>query len=104
MLSWAQLGEIASRGVEIGAHSHSHPDLDTLPQQKAWQEIADCKRHLETELGAVVVSFAYPHGYSSPRVRRLVREAGYQSATPRRWPSVQPGVLAQPAKELGPGV
>jgi peptidoglycan/xylan/chitin deacetylase (PgdA/CDA1 family) len=80
MLSWSQLAEIASGGVEIGAHSHSHPHLDTLSRQKAWREIADCKRLLEAELGTTVLSFAYPHGYSSPGVRRLVLEAGYQSA------------------------
>jgi peptidoglycan/xylan/chitin deacetylase (PgdA/CDA1 family) len=80
MLSWSQLAELAYQGVEIGGHSHGHPQLDTLPLQKAWDEITKCKELLETELGAVISSFAYPHGYSSPRVRRLVREAGYESA------------------------
>jgi peptidoglycan/xylan/chitin deacetylase (PgdA/CDA1 family) len=80
MLSWAQLREVASRGVEIGAHTHSHPQLDTLSRQDAWREITKCKSLLETELGAPVISFAYPHGYSSHGVRQLVRVAGYQSA------------------------
>jgi peptidoglycan/xylan/chitin deacetylase (PgdA/CDA1 family) len=80
MLSWSQLTEIARNDVEIGAHSHSHPELDTLSRQKAWKEITVCKQLLEEELAAPVLSFAYPHGYSSPSVRRLVHEAGYQSA------------------------
>jgi hypothetical protein len=35
---------------------------------------------LEGLLQAPVRSFAYPHGYSSEPVRRLVREAGFESA------------------------
>ena len=30
MLSWAQVRELAAAGIEIGAHSHSHPELDQL--------------------------------------------------------------------------
>jgi peptidoglycan/xylan/chitin deacetylase (PgdA/CDA1 family) len=80
MLSWSQLGGIAARGVEIGAHSHSHPELDTLPERECRREIAVSKELLETELGMPVKSLAYPHGYSSARVRELVRDTGYTSA------------------------
>jgi peptidoglycan/xylan/chitin deacetylase (PgdA/CDA1 family) len=80
MLSWSQLGGIAARGVEIGAHSHGHPELDTLPERECRREIAVSKELLETELGAPVKSLAYPHGYSSARVRELVRDVGYASA------------------------
>jgi peptidoglycan/xylan/chitin deacetylase (PgdA/CDA1 family) len=80
MLAWSQLGELHEQGVEIGAHSHTHPHLDTLSRRGAWDEINRCKSLLEEELGAPVASFAYPHGYSSRIVRRLVSEAGYRSA------------------------
>jgi peptidoglycan/xylan/chitin deacetylase (PgdA/CDA1 family) len=80
MLHWSQLAELAAQGVEIGAHSHSHPHLDTLSRRRAWDEVVRCKGLLEDELQAAIHSFAYPNGYSSPAVRRLVREAGYGSA------------------------
>src|SRR5215204_1556942 len=80
MLFWSQLTELAALGVEIGGHSHSHPHLDALPRQKAWNEIVHCRDLLESELGTPVLSFAYPHGYSSSSVRRLVHEAGFHSA------------------------
>jgi hypothetical protein len=35
---------------------------------------------LEDYLGQEVSSFAYPHGYHSTAIKRLVREAGYTSA------------------------
>jgi peptidoglycan/xylan/chitin deacetylase (PgdA/CDA1 family) len=80
MLDWSELAELRAAGIEIGGHSHTHPQLDTLASRAARQEIAGCKALLERSLGEPVRSFAYPHGYSSGRVRRLVQEAGYESA------------------------
>lgn len=80
MLTWDQLLEINKCGIEIGAHSHSHPQLDILPLSLARDEIVRCKRLLEDKLSQEVWSFAYPHGYHSAAIQRLVREAGYTSA------------------------
>jgi peptidoglycan/xylan/chitin deacetylase (PgdA/CDA1 family) len=80
MLSWRELAEVARQGVEVGGHTHSHPMLDTLPHPTARDEITRCKALIEQHTGAAVASFAYPHGYSSPWVRRAVAEAGYTSA------------------------
>jgi peptidoglycan/xylan/chitin deacetylase (PgdA/CDA1 family) len=80
MLDWAQLAEVRDAGIEIGGHSHSHPQLDALPGTQAAGEISRCKEILEGQVGVPVTSFAYPHGYSSPNVRRLVAESGYRSA------------------------
>ncbi|MCQ4083277.1 polysaccharide deacetylase family protein [Streptomyces sp. RB6PN25] len=77
MLDWAQVGELAAAGLEIGAHSHSHPQLDQLPDEHLWFEVVRCKEILHEELGTAPGSFAYPYGYSSRRVRRFVRAAGY---------------------------
>jgi len=80
MLQWAELSELASAGVEIGGHSHSHFQLDTLGRSRAHDEITRCKELLQEAIAAEVVSFAYPHGYSSRAVRSLTRAAGYRSA------------------------
>ncbi|GEL18895.1 polysaccharide deacetylase family protein [Pseudonocardia asaccharolytica] len=79
MLSWAELRELGAIG-ELGAHSHTHRELDTLPLADVRREVVDCKRRLEDGIGRPVHSFAYPFGYSDPRVRRVVAEAGYSSA------------------------
>ena len=80
MLSWEQLRDVAAAGVEIGAHSHSHFHLDTLSRRSARWEIETCKALLEDALQSTVPSFAYPNGHSSAAVRRLVIDAGYDSA------------------------
>ncbi len=80
MLTWGQIAEISASGVECGTHSHSHPQLDTLSTSVARDEIVIPKSMLEHHLGKQVWSVAYPHGYYSPTVRRLVQQAGYSSA------------------------
>lgn len=80
MLDWAQLTELAEQGVEIGAHSHTHPQLDTVGSGALRDELVRPKELLEDVLGRPVRSLAYPHGYNGPRVRRAARRAGYDSA------------------------
>ncbi len=80
MLTWRQITTLDALGVEIGGHSRTHPQLDTLPGRRLCEEIGGCKRELEDILGHPVSAFAYPHGYSSPAVRRKVQKAGWSSA------------------------
>ena len=80
MMTLDQVGDLAALGLEIGAHTVTHPQLDTLSRASVREELATPKALLEDLLGQSVPAFAYPHGYSSPRVRKLVREAGYTSA------------------------
>ena len=85
MLLPAQLREMSTLGIEIGAHSVSHPALDRIPALKAQEEICGSKLALEDILGAEVRSFAYPFGYHSKAVRDIVRDAGYDSACAVRY-------------------
>lgn len=80
MLDWSQLPELHAAGVELGAHSHRHQQMDTLGRRAALEELVLPKQLLEDVLQAPVPSFAYPHGYSGPGVRALARRAGYASA------------------------
>jgi peptidoglycan/xylan/chitin deacetylase (PgdA/CDA1 family) len=91
MLSWGQVLEVAARGVEVGAHSHTHPELDAFFPRVLEREVARPKRLLEERLGREVASFAYPHGYASARLRRGVRAAGYRSACAVRNQPSHPG-------------
>ena len=80
MMTWGQIREAAEQGIEIGAHSQSHPELDILSSRMAYQEIVGSKTELEQQLGRPVHSFAYPHGYHSRETRSLVIDAGFNSA------------------------
>ncbi|MFD9562859.1 polysaccharide deacetylase family protein [Streptomyces sp. NPDC059994] len=80
MLDWDQVRELAAAGTEIGGHSHTHPQLDQLTDDRLWFETLRCKEIVTEELGTRPASFAYPYGYSSRRVRRTVRAAGFAQA------------------------
>jgi peptidoglycan/xylan/chitin deacetylase (PgdA/CDA1 family) len=80
MLTWGQIAEVQASGVECGAHSVSHPQLDLIARASARDEITGGKDQLEQRLGRPVETFAYPNGYYDATVRRLVGEAGYRSA------------------------
>jgi len=80
MLTWQQLREICTLGIECGAHSHQHYQLDILPYARAKDEIVQCKMMLEDHLERSITSFAYPFGYYNTLSRQLVQEAGYTSA------------------------
>ncbi|MBI2717826.1 MAG: polysaccharide deacetylase family protein [Rhizobiales bacterium] len=80
MLGWQELRDVAAAGIEIGAHTVSHPEVDVLSAAEAQREIRNSKATLEDKLGLEIRSFAYPHGYSSKTVRKMVAEAGFSSA------------------------
>jgi GT2 family glycosyltransferase len=54
--------------------------MDTMSTKGIREELRLPKQLLEDALGQSVPLFAYPHGYSGPRVRRLTKEAGYTAA------------------------
>jgi peptidoglycan/xylan/chitin deacetylase (PgdA/CDA1 family) len=91
MLDWSQLPELLEDGVELGAHSHSHPQMDTLTAAALRDELVRPKHELEEALGRAVDLFAYPHGYNGPRVRRATQAAGYRAAAAVRNALHRPG-------------
>jgi peptidoglycan/xylan/chitin deacetylase (PgdA/CDA1 family) len=80
MLTWRQAEEAAATGVEIGAHGHSHAQLDQLGDTDLRAELYRSRELLQDRLGRPVQSMAYPYGYSSARVRREARARGYTAA------------------------
>jgi len=80
MLSWSQIDAVAAAGIEIGAHSEHHPELDQLCAEKLRQELRGSKYLLEDRLGVPVTGLAYPFGYSNQRVRETAVAAGYRYA------------------------
>jgi len=80
MLRTADLAGLEASGVEIGAHSHTHRQMDLLPEREAAAELRRSSDLLSDALGHRVRSFAYPHGYYKPRMLRQVAAAGFDSA------------------------
>lgn len=79
-LRWEQIRDAAGAGIEIGAHSHSHPALDKLSPKNLMDELTRSRGLLEDCIGASVPTMAYPFGYSNPAVRRAAHAAGYRYA------------------------
>jgi peptidoglycan/xylan/chitin deacetylase (PgdA/CDA1 family) len=80
MVRTADLTGLEEAGVEIGAHSHTHRQLDLLPADEVAAELSRSGDLLAQALGHRIRSFAYPHGYWRTSVRRLVGTAGFDSA------------------------
>ncbi|GAC1565857.1 MAG: hypothetical protein NVS3B14_05010 [Ktedonobacteraceae bacterium] len=80
MLSWSNLRQLAEAGVEIGAHSLSHPFLTDLDVETAWQEIYRAKHKIEDHVGREVYAFSYPNSRQNEAIRDMVRRAGYRLA------------------------
>jgi peptidoglycan/xylan/chitin deacetylase (PgdA/CDA1 family) len=69
-----------SRGVEIGAHTHDHPDLTALEAGALREELQRGKRELEELLGEPVTTLAYPFGRANDDTREAARAAGFAAA------------------------
>lgn len=80
MMNWRELAEAVGAGVEIGAHTVRHPQLDQLPAAELREELYASKCELEEQLGMAVPGLAYPYGYSNEKVRQVARELGYAYA------------------------
>lgn len=80
MMTLSQAPLLATYGIEVGAHTVTHPQLDTLPRGALHRELSEPKAVLEDVLGHEVTHLAYPHGYNSRAVRRAAARAGYASA------------------------
>lgn len=80
MLRWSDLESVVAHGVEIGAHSDTHPQLDLLDERVLARELVVPKVMLEDRLGVPVASLAYPFGYADARVRDMTAQLGYDNA------------------------
>ncbi|MFD7231388.1 polysaccharide deacetylase family protein [Streptomyces sp. NPDC059881] len=80
MMTLAQAPLLERSGMEVGAHTVTHPQLDTLGARRLRYELRHAKAVLEDTLGHEVRHLAYPHGYNSRAVRRAAHAAGYESA------------------------
>ena len=96
LLSWEQAEELRRDGIELGAHTRSHPPLPGLGGEEARAEVEGSRADLEERLGPIR-HFAYPYGKIDEATERTVEEAGFLSG----W-GIEPGrnSIATPAYAL----
>ncbi|TAK91048.1 MAG: polysaccharide deacetylase family protein [Burkholderiaceae bacterium] len=89
MMTDAQVIELHRKGIEIGAHTMTHPILSRIDNETAEREIRDSKLYLENLLQTGVDLFAYPNGKPVqdylPQHARMVRALGFRAAVSTTW-------------------
>ncbi len=84
MMTSVQIQELRDAGMQIGAHTVSHPILARIDSKTARDEIAASKETLEYLLNDKIRTFAYPNGKPGidyqPEHRNLVKELGFSGA------------------------
>ena len=103
-LTWDQLRAMAAEGLEVGAHTRTHPILANVERQDDLvEEIAGSKRRIE-EAGIRVRHFCYPNGTRAdytPAAMAAAREAGYETAVVAERGMVGPGADAYQLPRIG---
>ncbi len=83
-MSWSAVQELSENGIEIGAHSRTHPVLSNLDRDHLWEEIHGSKMRIEQFVSRPVTAFCYPNGQRSDYnelVKQIVIESGFANAT-----------------------
>lgn len=96
MMSSDQVRALRASGMQIGAHTVSHPILAKLDPARAADEIGRSRDVLQALLGEPVDLFAYPNGRPGtdylPDVHPgIVRELGFSAAVSTRWAAARRG-------------
>lgn len=94
MMNSGQVLDLRNSGMQIGAHTCSHPILQSTSDSQAVSEITTSKHVLESMLDEPVGLFAYPNGkpdvdYAARHVE-MVKQAGFLAAV-----STSPGVATK---------
>jgi peptidoglycan/xylan/chitin deacetylase (PgdA/CDA1 family) len=84
MMNDRQVKRLRSMGMNIGAHTVTHPILTRIDSTRALQEIADSRDTLQELLGQPIRLFAYPNGmprrdYGDEHVA-MVKRCGFHFA------------------------
>ena len=89
MMTSAQVKALRNEGMQIGAHTQTHPILAKLDEAMARSEIGQSKQILENLLGERVGLFAYPNGKPgkdySPESVDIVKQLGFVAAVSTAW-------------------
>jgi peptidoglycan/xylan/chitin deacetylase (PgdA/CDA1 family) len=96
MMSSEQVRGLRRAGMQIGAHTVSHPILAKLDANQAADEMGHSRDALQALLGEKVGLFAYPNGKPGtdylPDVHpAMARELGFDAAVSTRWAAARRG-------------
>ena len=89
MMTSAQVKSMRQAGMQVGAHTVSHPILARMQAQDVRQEVMASRDYLEQLLGERIGLFAYPNGKPDedylPATADIVRGLGFDAAVSTQW-------------------
>lgn len=80
MLNWDEARELQAAGIEIGAHTYSHPLLANVSPEEARWEMEKSLDDLTRELGIERPSFCFPAGSLNSELLHIVPQLGFRCA------------------------
>ncbi len=89
-LTWYEIKDMQSQGIEIGSHTQTHPSLLDVKSTDLNHEIAGSRQYL-AQHGVTAQTFCYPGGHYDKAIVEQVRNAGYELAvtTKNGWASLE---------------
>jgi peptidoglycan/xylan/chitin deacetylase (PgdA/CDA1 family) len=82
MMDWDDVRELAG-SVHFGGHTHTHPILSAVTEERVDAEISTCRERIRTETGLEPRWFAYPNGRArdfDARTQSALRRHGFEIA------------------------
>ena len=73
-MTWDEIKEMRSAGIDFGAHAHSHARLTEVDPEDARREMLRSKSEIEEHLGESPALFAYPYGSYNGEVKRIAAD------------------------------
>jgi peptidoglycan/xylan/chitin deacetylase (PgdA/CDA1 family) len=77
-LTRSQIKKMSDAGMQIGSHTHTHPNLLTLDSSSVDDELRCSRLFLEDLLGKEVDTFSFPFGFESSNLIYKVFQEGYK--------------------------
>jgi peptidoglycan/xylan/chitin deacetylase (PgdA/CDA1 family) len=79
-MTWQQVQQLASSGMEIAAHSKTHPDLRGRSHDFLVYEVLGSLESIRVNLGIPLPSFSYPMGRYDDATIDMLRQTGVTAA------------------------
>jgi peptidoglycan/xylan/chitin deacetylase (PgdA/CDA1 family) len=77
--------DLHAAGVELGAHTVTHPNMEELGYDENLREMTVSRDYLHELTGAPVRTFAYPFCKYNDDAVRAARDAGFEAAVTCQW-------------------
>lgn len=105
-MTWQQIRDLQAAGIEMGAHTLTHPILSRQTAAQQEHELRGSRRRIHEATGVEPSTFAYPNGSADDfdaHTLRLVREIGFTACCTTVRGSNRPGADPWTLHRLGIG-